>query len=76
MNTYVIVVKSATGVLSVSQEAYPSLEAAQDFCLKRGDRPRALSEWIFKSDSFTYQIFAVYVKSEAKKAALLFPRWA
>ena len=54
---YVVVVFDSFKNAKVSQESYPSLQAAQEFCRKRGDAPEQLSEYYFKSKIFSYQIF-------------------
>lgn len=58
---YVVVVKGSLGHTKVSQEGYTTLEAAQEFCRKRADRPEEISPYLFKSIVNKYEIAFVQV---------------
>ena len=55
---YVVVVFNHINNVRVSQESYPSLAAAQEFCKGRGDSPERVSDYCFKSLVYTYQIYS------------------
>ena len=55
---------SAINTRHISQEAYSTLEAAQDFCRSRIDEPCRLSDFKFMSDDNTYNIYELILKEE------------
>lgn len=62
---YVVVVRGYEGyTTTVSQEAYPSLAAAQAFCSGRGDGPTKINEFCYCSLDYMYQIHSVYVRGD------------
>ena len=62
---YVVTVKRFDGNSTiVSQEAYPSLAAAQAFCSGRGDSPTKIDEFCYRSLIRTYRIHSVYVRGD------------
>lgn len=61
---YVVVVKLFDGSTNVSQEAFPSLAAAQAFCSGRGDGPTKIDEFCYRSLVCTYRIHSVYVRGD------------
>lgn len=63
MIAYVVAVsyKKFAGLTKVSQEAYKTLEAAQDFCMSRTGAKK-LNNFAFDSEECLYSIFTVSVK--------------
>lgn len=57
IDVYVVLVLNAFNNAKVSQEAYTSLAAAQEFCKGRADKPEQLTRYCFKSKVYTYQIY-------------------
>ena len=59
--TYIVIVACKDGTISVSQEAYNTLEKAQAFVEGRGDKPMKLREYCYQSEEYTYNIYEVKV---------------
>ena len=69
IDVYVVLVLNAFNNAKVSQESYPSLTAAQEFCKGRGDAPKQVSEYCFKSLVYTYQIYSTTLVLELKEVS-------
>lgn len=53
---YIIEVHTEYAMPKVSQEAYTSLDKAQDFIEHRSDEPKKVSEFRYESNRHTYLI--------------------
>lgn len=52
----VLVCKGNSPVVKINSECFTSLTKAHDFIESRADRPKDLSEWVYKSDEYWYSI--------------------
>lgn len=55
-HVYIVVVQAEYSLPKVSQEAYSTLIGAQAFIEARGDRPKRLTSFRYKSDRYEYMI--------------------
>lgn len=62
MKVYVVEVESLlNGQTKVSQEGYKTLQAAQAFCMGRGDKPKKLNNFRYASNDTIYRIYEVNI---------------